>query len=86
MVNVKKAHDQAVGISWRDIAPNSLPGGGNYYGFGDAVTKNQKGIMIGYQNMVMEGVRLSLNYQHLWPHEGNGKAANRYYAAFDLYY
>ena len=42
--------------------------------------------MIGYQNMVMEGLRLSLNYQHLLPHRGKGEAADRYYAAFDLYY
>lgn len=86
MVNVKQAHDQAIGISWRDIEPDSLPGGGNYYGFGDAVTRNHKGLMIGYQNMVMEGLRLSLNYQHLLPHRGKGEAADRYYAAFDLYY
>ena len=86
MVNVKQAHDQAIGISYRDIEPNALPGGGNYYGFGDAVTRNHKGFMIGYQNMVMEGIRLSLNYQHLLPHTGLGQAANRYYAAFDLYY
>ena len=86
MVNVKQAHDQAVGISWRSIEPDSLPGGGNYYGFGDAVTRNHKGLMIGYQNMVMEGLRLSLNYQHLLPYSGSGESANRYYAAFDLYY
>lgn len=86
MVNVKQVHDQAIGISWRDVERNSLPGGGNYYGFGDAVTNNHKGLMLGYQNMVMEGLRLSLNYQHLRPHTGTGRSANRYYAAFDLYY
>jgi hypothetical protein len=41
--------------------------------------------MLGYQNMVMDGIRMSLQYQNL-EDKLTGKHDHRYYGAFDMYF
>ncbi|EGO63928.1 hypothetical protein [Acetonema longum] len=85
LVNNRVPHDQAIAVSYRDVDQNALPGYGNFGGFGEVKANGHKGFMIGYQNMVMDGVRLSLQYQDL-EDKASGAKDHRYYGAFDLYF
>ncbi|MDU4960437.1 MAG: hypothetical protein E6X17_07225 [Sporomusaceae bacterium] len=87
IVSNRVPHDQAIAISYRDVEKNALPGKyGNFGSFGRIQAENgHKGIMVGYQNMVMAGVRLSLQYQNL-EDKVSGKHDQRYYGAFDMYF
>jgi hypothetical protein len=86
LVNNRILHDQAIAISYRDIDKNALPGNyGNFAGFGEVKQNGHKGFMFGYQNMVMDGIRLSLQYQNL-EDKASGKHDHRYYGAFDMYF
>jgi hypothetical protein len=86
LVNNRIPHDQALAIIYRDIEKNALPGNyGNFSGFGTVKTNGHKGFMLGYQNMVIGGVRLSLQYQNL-EDKTSGDHDHRYYGAFDMYF
>ena len=86
IVNNRVPHDQAVAVSYRDVDKNALPGNyGNFSGFGEVKTNGHKGWMLGYQNMVMDGIRMSIQYQNLEDKVG-GKHDHRYYGAFDMYF
>lgn len=92
LVDNKVPHDQGIGISYRDMEAGSIPGYGdgktggygNFWSFG-SVKNGQKGWMLGYQNMIFDGVRLSLQYQHLEDQQGKN-SDSKYYAAFDMYF
>lgn len=86
LVNNRVPHDQAVALIYRDVEKNALPGNyGNFTGFGEVKTNGHKGLMLGYQNMVMDGIRLSLQYQKL-KDKVSGRQDHRYYGAFDMYF
>lgn len=86
LVNNRVPHDQALALIYRDIDKNALPGNyGNFSGFGEVKTNGHKGFMLGYQNMVMDGIRLSLQYQNL-EDKASGAHDHRYYGAFDMYF
>ena len=86
LVNIRVPHDQAIALIYRDIDKNALPGNyGNFTGFGKVKTNGHKGLMLGYQNMVMDGIRLSLQYQNL-EDKASGARDHRYYGAFDMYF
>lgn len=87
LVNNRVPHDQAIAIIYRDIDKNALPGSyGNFSKLSDVVLHDgHKGLMLGYQNMVMDGIRLSLQYQNL-EDKATGKHDHRYYGAFDMYF
>jgi hypothetical protein len=86
LVNIRVPHDQAIAVSYRDIEKDALPGNyGNFGVFGEVKQTGHKGFMVGYQNMVMEGVRLSLQYQNL-EDKASGAHDHRYYGAFDMYF
>ena len=86
LVNNRVPHDQAVALIYRDIEKNALPGNyGNFSGFGEVKTNGHKGFMLGYQNMVMDCIRLSLQYQNL-EDKVSGDRDHRYYGAFDMYF
>ncbi|SCM83276.1 S-layer domain protein [uncultured Sporomusa sp.] len=86
LVNNRIPHDQALAISYRDVEKNALVGNyGNFSGFGTVKTNGHQGFMLGYQNMVMDGVRLSLQYQNL-EDKLSGNRDHRYYGAFDMYF
>ncbi|CVK18899.1 hypothetical protein [Sporomusa sphaeroides] len=86
LVNNRVPHDQAIAIIYRDIEKNALPGHyGNFGGFGKVDQNGHKGFMLGYQNMVMDGIRLSLQYQNL-EEKTTGDRDHRYYGAFDMYF
>ncbi|WP_312520845.1 hypothetical protein [Anaerospora sp.] len=86
LVNILVPHDQAIALTYRDIDKDALPGNyGNFTGVGEAKTNGHKGLMLGYQNMVMDGIRMSLQYQNL-EDKLTGKHDHRYYGAFDMYF
>ena len=92
VVDIKKAHDQGVVVSYRDVETNGLPGKGAYGQFGSPTANsfydatradrdNIKGVYVGYQNVMMKNILLNLEYADLKSKTGT-TVDDKMYAAY----